>query len=198
MKRLPAGCWAVSLVLLAVSCGCSGPPDQQAIEAVEAAGGKVTIDPEGRVTAVDLTGTKANDQLLAMLYALPNIRSLNCSDTLIKGAGLQDLGGLTNLDTLFLNGSQLNDEGLAHVAQFKNLHTLHLGRTEITDAGLPALRHMTQLRTLSLGHTAVTDAGLANLRSLRELGTLILHHTKVTPGGVQQLRRSLPNTRIDL
>jgi len=159
MKTFAAACVAMLTVSILAGSGCSVPPEQEAVEAVEDVGGSVKIDADGQVIEVDLSRTAASDRLLVLLAALPRLRVINCRDTSVNGDGLAYLSDLSELTTLYLVGSELDDEGLKKIEGLRSLQTLHLGRTRITDAGLPALRQLTKLRTLSLGYTAVTDAG---------------------------------------
>ncbi len=190
--------FAVVSAIFVLTGGCSLPPEQQAVEAVESVGGRVKLDADGQVVEVDVSRTPADDELLSLLSALPRLTLINCSETRIKGDGLASLNNLKQLKSLYLVGCDVNDRGGRNPESRVTLETLHVGRTQLTDEGLSGLRHLTKLRTLSLGHTAVTDAGLIHLRSMHDLGTLILHHTKVTKGGVRDLQRSMPDARIDL
>jgi hypothetical protein len=197
MQTFSAIFGALLAVAILASAGCSVPEDQQAIAAITEFGGRIKTDSHSRVVEVDLSRTKANDGVVAMIRALPFVKSLNCSQTLVTGASLDQLAELHELETLFLVGSELNDAGMAHLAPLTSLNTLHVGSTKITDAGLPAVRGLSQLRTFTASSTDISDAGMVNFRNLKDLATLQLRRTKVTQAGVQELRRFLPNTQID-
>jgi hypothetical protein len=51
---------------------------------------------------------------------------------------------------------------------------------------------------LHLGSTAISDAGLTHLEPLAALKDLKVTRTAVTADGVEQLKKSLPDTRIQL
>lgn len=197
MKLLATACTVLLAAALA-TLGCGRSDQEQAIALIKGAGGTLNHDEQGRIISVDLSDTAAGDEELAAVSALPNVRTINCTNaSRIKGKNLEMLANLRNLETLYLVGTDLDDAGLARLRDLKSLKTLHLGRTRITDAGMPAIDNLTNLQTLSLGNTAITDNGLVELRDLRDLSTLILRKTKTTPAGVQELRRMLPNTRIE-
>lgn len=189
---------ALAVLCLLAAPGCQKQtPEERALELIQQLGGKVSYQ-NGAVASVDLSGTKAQDGLLAAISLFPRVHSINCTNAEgINGSGLGPLADLKELQTLYLVGTAVDDDGVKNLSGLTSLHTLHLGRTRITDAGLPAVDSLTGLRTLSLGDTEVTDAGLVQLRDLRELSTLILKRTKVTKRGVSDLRRTLPNARIE-
>ena len=75
---------------------------------------------------------------------------------------------------------------------------LNVDNTQLTDLGLPHFKGMTQLTFLHLGSTAVSDAGLVHLEPLKALQDLKVTRTAVTAQGVEQLKKTLPNTQIQL
>ena len=114
----------------------------------------------------------------------------------IGDAGLVDLANLPNLATLNLTDTKITDAGLARLATLTKLESLRLGGNVITDAGLVHLRGLSRLRKLDLDSSAITDAGLVHLESLTGLERLSLHGSKVSDSGVAKLQRALPKLKI--
>ena len=150
-------------------------PDQQSIEKVEKAGGRVlAIAQNDDRLEVDfhLQSSDVTDQSLVSLEGLKNIYSLNLGRTKITDAGLIHLEGLTTLNRLYLQETKITDKGLVHL---KNLRSLVY---------------------LNLYGTAVTDQGLENLAGLSNLKNLYLWQTKATEAGINKLKKSLPNANV--
>ena len=60
----------------------------------------VTIDAEGRVTALDLNGNGLSGELPAEIEYLTELTELNLSDNALSGALPAEIGSLTNLEEL--------------------------------------------------------------------------------------------------
>lgn len=188
---------AVVLASMLATLGCKRPDREVAIDMIQAAGGTLNYDDQGRVVSVNLSDTQATDEELAAISMLPFVRTVNCTNAhRIKGSSLDLLANLKNLETLYLVRTDLEDSGLTGVQNLTSLKTLNLDGTRITDAGMPALANLKNLQTLVLGNTAITDRGLVQLRDLRKLSTLILRDTKTTGDGIRELRRMLPDVRV--
>ena len=57
---------------------------------------------------------------------------------------------------------------------------------------------MTKAKFMHLGSTFISDAGLKHLESLTSLDDLKVTRTAVTEDGVANLKKSLPDTEIQL
>ncbi len=195
---------------------------QDAVEAVEKAGGWVVYDcqseqasdpnavPPGpgwlrdrlgeyffaNVVAVYFDTTLVTDDDLQQLKRLPQLRTLYLAGALITDAGVEHLAEITQLEVLNLSATRVTDAGLNHLKALTHLWSLGLDHADVTDAGLQHLRGLTQLQELGLNHTNVTDAGLENLKGLTQLRWLDLRWTKVTEEGVKRLQKALPNCRF--
>ncbi|HVX09601.1 MAG TPA: hypothetical protein VHC22_00230 [Pirellulales bacterium] len=139
--------------------GMRAERQQQAVEAIEAAGGSVYFREE-----VWLQGTQATDGVLAHMAALPKLQLLWLRDSEITDAGMPHLRGLTALTSLSLDNTGVTDTGLVHLQGLTSLIELYLPDTQVTDAGLVHLHELTNLRYLSLKHTLVTNEGVARLQ----------------------------------
>ena len=114
-----------------------------------------------------------DDGVEALVAAVPQLTSLDASESLISDDGLAALGaGLPNLVWLSVAGddydrTDVGDEGLVALASScPRLEVLNVGDTNVTDAGLTALAAACpSLASLNVRENDVTDATLAALAS---------------------------------
>lgn len=194
-ERLSWGKWLIYVPALAVGVAWYGQGvvrQRQAVDAILAAGGRITYD-LGR----DVTGSRkavavrrGDSHGWLDLYKTPTDAQLvNCS----QGDELcAHLAKLPELKFVKLDDSRVSDEGLAKLAKLRNLQALNLDGTDVTDAGMRHLIGMTQLWQLVLSRTRVTDHGMQCLGSVKKLRWLTLEETRVTDVGVEWLRSAVP------
>lgn len=170
-----------------------------------------------------LAKTLVGDDALAMMSQFPRLKKLRISQCQFENAGLAHLAEVTTLEDLDLSeNNSINDSGMPHLSGLKKLKRLNLWRTYVGDtgvenlAGLTAmewlnldnsqisdgcLKHlggMNKLSFLHLGSTLVSDSGLPALNGLSSLKDLKVTRTAVTEEGVAELKKSLPDTEIQL
>jgi hypothetical protein len=170
-----------------------------------------------------LAKTLVGDDALATMSQFPRLKKLRVSQCQFENDGLAHLAKVTTLEDLDLSeNNQINDLGMPHLSDLKQLKRLNLWRTYVGDpgvenlAGLAAmewlnldnsqisddcLKHlsgMSKLSFLHLGSTLVSDAGLPALKGLSSLKDLKVTRTAVTEEGVAELKKSLPDTEIQL
>lgn len=151
-----------------------------------------------------LGGAALHDALVRKLLAIPTVRELGISESLITpklaqaiarsrpeleeldlantvadDATAASLLALPNLRVLRLDGTKLTDAGLANATP-KQLVELYLGKTAITDRGAQLLDVLPRLEALSLAETKVSDPTFARIGNLAELHTLVLSKTRST------------------
>jgi thiol-disulfide isomerase/thioredoxin len=148
---------------------------------------------------ISLAGTRADDQTLAALAHLTELRSLDLVRTAITDRGLAAVARLRSLKWLALP-EEITDEGLAHLAGLPKLEGLLLSGKSITGSGLVHLRRIPTLRVLSLnGQSALQDASLAPLVELPHLESLSLGNaSRITDAGVDLLVKSPALRKLDL
>jgi len=149
MSASRAVCALLSMVALSVA-GCGGggdaqlPSDQQGLgEEIKQLGGMYYVDknaPESGMFSVNLSGTKADDAVVAKFA---------------------DLAGLKHLK---LNGTQVTDACVATIKKIKTLETLDIGNTKITVPAVESLR--TTLPELEISYNipppTSTDSGASD------------------------------------
>ncbi|MEQ8790271.1 MAG: hypothetical protein RIC55_28505 [Pirellulaceae bacterium] len=172
-------------------------------EVLVIAGGKVDDDDVAFLSELrdlrhlDLRYTRIGDAGLAHLKNLSQLRKLMLSGTRLSDDGLTVLPRLEELRVVYLSSTGVSDRGLAHLAQLEHLEEINLSQCKgVTDSGMNALRKSKSLTQLNLTGTRVGDAGLKTLAAMPQLKELYLHGTLVTEQGVKQLRTSLPDCRV--
>ena len=105
-----------------------------------------------------------NDSGMPHLSGLKKLKRLNLWRTFVGDAGVEKLAGLTAMEWLNLDNSQISDDCLKHLSGMSKLSFLHLGSTLVSDAGLPALNGLSSLKALKVTRTAVTEEGIAELK----------------------------------
>ena len=143
-------------------------------------------------TTVDAAG-------LEKLATLKNLTELDLSEcSQIFDDAMPSLSKLTSLKKLNLWRLQLTDEGVKSLKPLTSMQWLNLDNTQLSNQGLPALSDMTELTFLHLGSTSITNDGLKHLEGLKNLKDLKVTRTAVTQEFVDELKKSLPNTEIQL
>ena len=136
---------------------------------VVVAAGETLPSSRFRLTGIDLSGQELQSHDLSFLGDLPDLESLNVSDT------------------------GLDSEGLRYIGRANSLEDLHLGRNKgIDSAAMTELQHSTSLVVLSLNYTNVGDAGIANLPNARGMASIYIAWTACTNDAVRHLQR-FPN-----
>ncbi len=115
-----------------------------------------------RIEVLDLSGTSLNDEGLAKLGRMSQLKHLYLDATEISNEGLASLRGLHNLERLSVRFVNVNEQGLRHIAQLKNLHWLYLYRSD-------RLNEAEQAIVASMARLQNPDLGLADEAELRDL-----------------------------
>jgi hypothetical protein len=125
------------------------------------------------VTDVLFDRVPVNDDVLAAVSRLPEVRYLFFSSLDVTGQSLANIKWLAKLEALGITAwkdesgefdpPDLTDAGLAVLAELKQLEDLHIHGAKITDHGLEHLKGMTKLERLTLNDTQVTRAGAEEL-----------------------------------
>ncbi len=163
------------------------------------AGGTVTRDRAGRITAVDLRASWVTDSDLPQLAVLPYLTHLDLSQTRITDLGLQQLKnapGIVELNLYY--AEQITDEGLAAVKGWQKLRRINLRGTKVTDTTLEHLANVATVEAIDVGFAQITDVGLDRLTPLVNLKELVVGGNKLTDMGLQALRQLPGLTHLSL
>lgn len=193
--------WAILVVLLqAASAGCgdsdseraSVPPvttSEQAVEAIQRLGGRVSGEPIDRVSFEKAGLADADLPVVARyLQLLPALDTVDLSYNRLTGQTLDGLGQLDRLSTLYLNGNPLDDASLAVIGRLTGIRNLDISDTPASDAGIQKLAANQNLVELSLQQTGITDASAAVLGTISNLAVLRLYWTNVSDASLGELR----------
>ncbi|HVX62786.1 MAG TPA: hypothetical protein VHC19_19360 [Pirellulales bacterium] len=150
-----------------------------------------------QLESIDFGGTSLRPANVAPLGQMKGLTSLNLSRTPIDDEVLAELRSLEQLKQLYVSGTDVTDAGMEHVAAFRSLDMLDLSDTAVGNLGLERLKALGQLRHFSLSRTNITDAGLAALEAMPELQSLELPET-LDGSGLNSLRRAAKLQRVTL
>lgn len=157
---------------------------------IEKAGGTVTRDSAGHVTAVDLRASWITDSDMPALARMPDLKRLDLSLTRISDRGLRTLKTAPGIEELNLYfAEQVGDEGAAVLRNWKHLKRLNLRGTKITDSTLEMLAGVPAIEWLDIGSAQITDTGLDHLSALTNLRRLTMGGNKLTDTALQFLRQ---------
>jgi hypothetical protein len=174
--------------------------EQRLLAALERLGGRYDRDPiamPGQVFSIDLAGTRADDEALALLRVAERLESLRLTRTAVTDKGLAHLHGLTKLRRVYL-GKGVTDAGAD--ALRKAVPGVEVIRW--SDAERRAVEAVVALRgtyrldgaeesgpvvRIDLGSTATGDATLELLKGATNLQTLRLSNTPATDKGLAHL-----------
>ena len=159
--------------------------------------GQVEMDAASRITAVKLPFGWVTDADLEPIAAIPTLRNLDLSMSLISDVGMEKLKNLENVQDLNLYAVEhITDVAVAYIRPWKKLERLNLRGTDITDTSLQYIGSLTSLRSLDVSYTQVTNNGMEFLAGLRNLEEFSVGGNKVTGAGLRVLK-ALPQSDDD-
>jgi hypothetical protein len=126
------------------------------------------------VIGVHLYCKDCDDEDVAHLKSLPELKWLSLRSRQVTDAGVQHLHGLTNWIHLDLSDTSVSDEGVRH------------------------LQGMTNLQELCLHGMAVSNDGLRHVVKIRSLRKLYVDEHKVTEEGIKAIKRALPDCSVSV
>jgi len=152
-----------------------------------------------RLLEINLKGNaNVNDEELASLPSLPDLKELNLALTKVTDMGVRALPEFPRLQTLYLSQTNAGDAALESLRRYGDIHILNLDGTRITDEGLGKVALLVRIEILSMVNTSVTDAGLKELRHFPKLMMLGLNGTQVGDAGMQHVKHLSTLTHLHL
>lgn len=165
------------------------------IASIEAQGGEVVRDQNGRLVDISLARTWATDADIERIAGLKSLKRLDLSLTYISDRGVERLKGLDQLEELNLFAAEfITDAAMAFLRGNRRLIKLNLRGTDVTDTSLAYVAELSGLKSLDISFTQITDVGLEHLSSLAELEELNLGGNKISGAGLHVLKL-LPKLR---
>ena len=176
------------------------PQFVEAVRTVDALGGTMRFDREGRLVAVDLARDRGSVTVadLERLAAFPHLQRLRLAGS---GLGNSQLRWIVahwqGLEELALHHTSIDDEGLAVLEQLGGLRVLSLrAAVGLGNAGMEPIARLPRLSHLSLVENRITGEGLARLASAAGLEVLDLRGcTGISADDLAPLAR-LPRLRV--
>ena len=148
-----------------------------------------------QLAELNLAATGITDSGLALLQAMPNLRSLDVSETNITDAGLEHLAVLPALAELNLNGTRVSDVGLDTLLRLRSLQRLSLENCRVSAQGASYLRHRAPQLELELVFPWVWGERLSyyslaepQLPKLSNVGYLHIDESLLTPDVLRSLK----------
>lgn len=155
--------WLV-IVTVAVTIGCSRPPEKRAESLARSLGGRAVFD-DDRLFRFEMQRSRIRDDDLGQLVGwVPEVEEIECTQTRITDQGVARLTGLGKLRKLTLSSTKITNAALGHLAGCPKLTDLYLVQTAIDDQAIDVLATMTNLRKLGLSGTDLSPAGVERLR----------------------------------
>lgn len=118
------------------------------------------------ITEIDMTGAKVSANGLGALSTLPNLESLNISNSRVGSDSLVAIGKSQSLKTINLANSDANDRVVSELSRIPHLQSLDLSGTQVTGGSATAFGSMPELTELSLMGSAADDQVVAALATL--------------------------------
>lgn len=154
---------------------------QQAIQAIVAAGGSVDCDVDGWPMLIDVASERAsaNDEIVCSLLLFPKLKRLRLAVNTVLPETLSELKTLVEMEELLLQDATLDDQQLTTLLRsMPALQRLTLRRlSRVTDQGLTAISDCSRLEVLALIEmNQISGAALARLSQVPNLRSLDLRN----------------------
>jgi len=163
-----------------------------------------------RLTAIDLNdkgnphdptykrNTSLSDAWLTNLVNLPDLESLDLSNSNVSGPGLKHVGALKSLQRLNLTLTLVTDPWLEQIRNLTNLRVISLASAKCSGAGYKFLSNLKRLETANFHTAPVDDAGLAGISKVPSHERLEVVHTHFTDAGAKALSKLVNLERLQM
>jgi hypothetical protein len=194
---------------------CAGEAEKRAAAKIEALGGKITKDDDGKVYGVlFFPSSDLSDEAVESIdfATLSHLEYMCVAAPDITDRALVEFAKVPELKVFIIGRGQITDKGMGRflkqqkllrnicfistpitdfampeLGQLASLKAITLTNTKITDKGVKELAKLEQLVSLDLTDTDVSNAGLADIAKMTNLTHLYLNGTKITDAGIKQL-----------
>ena len=188
--------WKMRLALTVIGGGAlvaliSLMEDQRPLRELERAGASIVRNADGAPRTISFSSADAGDEHLWLMSKLKSVRSINLGRSKVTADGVRSLSKLPNLQSLDLSETDHGAGILEVVSGFGALRTLQLRRCHwVTDDSLEHLLQLETLECLMIIDAPMTDRGLKTLAELKNLKQLGLDDCSgVTDDGLRQFAK---------
>jgi Leucine-rich repeat (LRR) protein len=133
-----------------------------------------------KLESVSVSGDEANDDVMASLSALTNLKSMAFEKSAVTNIGLEALKKHSKLRSLKLACPAVTDDGLRHLADMTELVVLSLQQCMVTDQGFESLSKLTKLKEVVVFKSEVSVGPLKAFSKAPDLNKLSLRGTSLT------------------
>ena len=158
----------------------------------------VTVDSDGRVTALNLPNNNLRGSLPPSIVHLEALRSLQLNHNRLSGEILPELGELSRLEDLVLSSNLLTGSIPSELGQLSGLRSLVVSFNRLSGAIPPELGQLGNLESLSLSVNELTGPVPAELGRLRSLVSLRMDQNQLSGPIPFELGRLTSLERLEL
>ena len=140
--------------------------------------------------SLDLCYSGVRDSMVGRLTDLEYLTELNLASCPIGDwalAHLADNDVVPNLISLDISDTDCSDLGMRHIAKFRKLKRLSLFYCNVSNASLRHLSQLSDLEALNLDSRDIGDSGVWHLRGLQKLKSLDLFSCRITDSGCESI-----------
>lgn len=140
------------------------------------------------ITEINMRGAKVSANGLGALSTLPNLESLDISNSRVGSDSLTMIGKSQSLKTINLANSDANDRVVSELSRIPHLQSLDLSGTQVTGGSATGFGSMPELTELSLMGSSADDQVVAALATL-PIRNLDLSKSQITNASLPLLAR---------
>ena len=158
----------------------------------------VTVDSDGRVTALNLPNNNLRGSLPPAIVHLEALRSLQLNHNRLSGEILTELGELSRLEDLVLSSNLLTGSIPSELGELSGLRSLIISFNRLSGTIPPELGQLGNLESLSLSVNELTGPVPAELGRLRSLVSLRMDQNQLSGPIPFELGRLTSLERLEL
>ena len=154
---------------------------QNVVDSIEALNGSIQFDPpatepskqyNAKITTVDLSDTKVNDELFPDLNRIPSLKVVRLANTNIGIAAIRAIASCRKLEHIDLSQTKLTSADLVPLSMHRSLRSIIANDTPIDDDAIETLSTCKKLTRIEADNTRLTDEGINTLAASLPMATV--------------------------